>query len=292
MRVNTPRPYIIPTGLGFSFGVLVFVLVIVSVNNRNNLIFLFAFFLFSVGLVTMLMSHRNFEKIKMSFFQASILFKNELGVLSYKIENPGSKDSFMIQVHDKTVEHLKPLEKRDVQIGFLPTHYGIQQVPMQRLESRFPLQFLRVWRFLQPEVKITVFPEKINYFGVTLQQPENEAGEKRSRLNEALEKEISHFDRFKPADSPQHINWKMLAKTSDLYVTKFEPQADEQQHIVLRWSDTESLIDIEKRKSQFAFWIDHFYKLKKSFIVEFNEQQITVAVHDQKNMVKALRLLL
>ena len=228
----------------------------------------------------------------MSFFQASILFKNELGVLSYKIENPGSKDSFMIQVHDKTVEHLKPLEKRDVQIGFLPTHYGIQQVPMQRLESRFPLQFLRVWRFLQPEVKITVFPEKINYFGVTLQQPENEAGEKRSRLNEALEKEISHFDRFKPADSPQHINWKMLAKTSDLYVTKFEPQAYEQQHIVLRWSDTESLIDIEKRKSQFAFWIDHFYKLKKSFIVEFNEQQITVAVHDQKNMVKALRLLL
>lgn len=240
----------------------------------------------------MLMSHRNFEKIKMSFFQASILFKNEAGVLSYKIENPGSKDSFMIQVHDKTVEHLKPLEKRDVQISFLPTHYGTQQVPMQRLESRFPLQFLRVWRFLQPEFKITVFPEKINYFGVTTQQPESEAGEKRPQTNEALEKEISHFDRFQQTDPLQHINWKMLAKTSDLYVTKFEPQADEQQHIVLRWKDTAPLGDIEKRKSQFAFCIDYFFKQKKTFIVEFDEQQIAVGIHDQKNMVKALRLLL
>lgn len=292
MRVNTPRPYIIPTGLGFSYGSLVLVLVMVSVNNRNNLIFLFAFFLFSVGLVTMMFSHRNFEKIKLSFQQASLLFKNEAGTLTYKIENPRNQDSFMIAVGDKTVEQIKAQEKNDVHVAFTPTNYGVMQVPMQRLESQFPLQFLRVWRFLQPDVRVTVFPEKINYVGLLSHQPESEAGPQKTQMQEALEKEISHFDRFQPTDPPQHINWKILAKTNDLYVNKFEAQANEEEQIVIRWKDTEPLADLEKRKSQMAYWIDHFFKLKKSFVVSFDEQDIAVAAQDQKSFIRALRLLL
>jgi len=271
---------------------LVFVIVVVSVNNKNNLIFLFAFFLFSVGLVTMLMSHRNFEKIKLSFLHASLLFKNETGVLTYNIENPRAKDSFVISVADKTIDSIRANEKRDVQINYLPENYGVFQVPMQKLESRFPLQFLRVWRYIQPEVRVTVFPEKINYFGLDSQQAEIETGVQKKQLQESLEKEISHFDRFQMTDPPQHINWKILAKTNDLYVNKYESLAGEQQQVVLRWKDTEPLVDIEKRKSQFAYWIDEVYKLKKPFIVEFAEQKIEVAQNDQKHLLKALRLLL
>lgn len=292
VRANTPRPYIVPTGLGFSYGTLVFVLVVVSVNNRNNLIFLFAFFLFSVGIVTMMMSHRNFEKIKMSFLQSSLLFKNEVGVLTYKMENPRNKDSFMVLAADKTVEYIKAQEKKDVQIPFTPSSYGVMQLPIQKLESRFPLQFLRVWRFVQPEVKLTVFPEKINYFGLLSREPESETGAHKTQHQEAIEKEISHFDRFQVTDPPQYINWKMLAKTDDLYINKYESQADETQQIVIRWKDTEPLTDIEKRKSQLSFWIDYFYKAKKSFVVVFDEQQVSVAPHDYKSLIKALRLLL
>lgn len=292
VRVNTPRPYIIPTGLGFSYGTLVFILVIVSVNNRNNLIFLFSFFLFSVGLVTMLMSHKNFEKIKLSFLQASLLFKNEAGFLHYKMENTGSKDSFMIQLADKIVEHLRPQENRELQVMYTPVKYGVMQVPMQRIESRFPLQFLQVWRFVQPEVKITVYPEKINYFGQPEQQLQIEAGKEKRQPQESVEKEISHFDRFNQGDSPQHINWKILAKTSELYSNKFETQADEEALIVLNWKDTEPLVDLEKRKSQFAFWIDHVYHLKKPFVIIFGDQQVSVAPLDLKSLVKGLRLLI
>jgi uncharacterized protein (DUF58 family) len=240
----------------------------------------------------MLMSHRNFEKLRMSFLQSSLLFKNEAGILSYKIENPGNKDSFMIQVADKTVEHIKPQEKRDVQVSFTPPDYGVMQVPMLKLESNFPLQFLRVWRFLQPEIKITVYPEKINYFGMVTQQPEPDAGLAKIQTQDSVEKEISHFDRFQLTDPPQHINWKILAKTSQLYVNKFESQANEEEQIVLRWKDTEPLVDLEKRKSQFTYWVDHFFKLKKSFVIDFDEQYIVVAPQDHKSLVKGLRLLL
>lgn len=228
----------------------------------------------------------------MSFLQSSVLFKNEAGILSYNMENSGAKDSFMIQVADKTIEHLQPHEKCDVQVLFTPQQYGVMQLPMQKLESRFPLQFLRVWRFLQPEVKIAVYPEKVNYFGIAAQQAETETGMHKIQAHETLEKEISHFDRFQVTDPPQHINWKILAKTNDLYVNKFESQANELKQVVIRWSDTEPLVDFEKRKSQFSFWIDHFFKLKKSFVVIFEDQQIAVAPHDQKSLIKALRLLL
>ena len=261
-------------------------------NNRNNLIFLFAFFLFSVGLVTLLMSHRNFEKIKMTYWQTPLLFKNEPGFLFYKIENPQNKHRYMIQAQNKVVEHLKPFEIRDLQISFLPLHYGVQEVPMVCLESRFPLQFLRVWRHLQPDHKIVVYPEKINYIAALEKLPEDNPGQQRSKKNQPIEKEISHFDKFQQSDSLQDINWKMLAKTSELYVKKFESLAADQKNRVLRWSETESLNDIEKRKSQFAYWIDHFYKSKLPFTVEFEEQQIDVALNDYKSLVKALRLLL
>lgn len=292
VRVNTLRPYIVPTGLGFSYGVLVFILVVVSVNNRNNLIFLFAFFLFSVGLVTMLMTHKNFEKIKLAFLQSSLLFKNEAGILTYKIENSRAKESFMIEVADKTIESIKPLEKRDLQLSFLPQSYGVMQVPMQKLESRFPLQFLRVWRYMQPEVRITVFPEKINYFGQDSQQKDIESGIQKLHLQESLEKEISHFDRFQVTDPTQHINWKILAKTGELYSNKYESLAADKLQVILRWKDTEPLVELEKRKSQFTYWMDHFYKLKVPFAVIFEEQQVDVQPHDYKNLVKALRFML
>jgi uncharacterized protein (DUF58 family) len=240
----------------------------------------------------MLMTHRNFEKIKISFLQASLLFKNEPGVLTYKMENPRNKDSFMISAAEKTIESIKAFEKKDVQISFTPLNYGVIPLPMQKLESRFPLQFLRVWRFQQSEVKITIFPEKINYFGLESHQPESESGLQNAQARESSEKEISHFDQFQDTDSPQHINWKMLAKMNNLYVNKFESQAEDQKQIVIRWKDTEPLIDIEKRKSQLVYWIDYAFKMKKAFVVLFEEQQVSVALYDQKSLIKALRLLL
>lgn len=261
-------------------------------NNRNNLIFLFAFFLFSAGIVTLLKSHRNFEKIKTSFWQAPVIFKNELGYLIYKIENPQNEHRFMIQVQDKMIEHLKPFESRDLPVGFLPLKSGVQEVPILALESRFPLQFLRVWRFVQPDIKITVYPEKINYLNSIEKLPEENIGQQKSKNDLPIEKEISHFDKFQATDSLQDINWKMLAKTSELYVKKYESTAADEQNRFIRWADTEPLYDIEKRKSQFSFWIDQFYKLKVSFIVEYEDQQINIAVNDHRNLVKALRLLL
>lgn len=240
----------------------------------------------------MLMTHKNFEKIKIGFLHASVLFKNETGALTYKIENCREKDSFMIDIADKTIEALRALEKKDVTIKFLPESYGMLQVPMQKSESQFPLQFLRVWRYTQPEVRITVFPEKINYFGFTAPQSDVESGAQQINFQDNLEKEISHFDRFQRADSTQHINWKILAKTGELYTNKYETRADEQPQVVIRWTDTEPLVDLEKRKSQFTYWIDHFYKLKISFIVIFEEQQITVLPYAQRSLLQALRLML
>lgn len=240
----------------------------------------------------MVLSHRNFEKISLTFLKSSLLFKNEAGILNYKIENSGLKDSFMIQVNSKIVEHLLPQDSKEMQIDFTPVHYGIQNVPLQRFESRFPLQFLVVWRFFQPSLKITVFPEKINYLDPSRQESETQAGGLSIQPEESLEKEFSHFDRFQQTDSIQHINWKIFSKTNQLFITKFENKGDEEQHIVLRWSETEVLNDIEKRKSQFSYWIDDLFKEKKKFLVEYENQQITVNINDHKSLVKALRLLL
>ena len=198
----------------------------------------------------------------------------------------------MISVGDKTVEHIESEAKREVQISYKPTNYGVGTLPLQRMESRFPLQFLLVWRFVQPEVKITVYPEKINYFAIEEIQPIDQAGVLQAQAQESSEKEISHFDRFQMTDPPQHINWKILAKTNNLYVNKFESQANEQKRILVNWKDTEPLVDLEKRKSQFSFWLDYVYKLKKPFVVLFEEQQILVEANDQKSLAKALRLLL
>lgn len=292
VRVNTPRPYIVPTGIGFSYGLLVLVIIIVSVNNRNNLIFLFAFFLFSVGLVTMLFSHRNFEKIRFSFLQASLLFKNEVGKLTYRLENLRTQDSFMISVGDSTVDHIESRGQKDVQVTFKPEKYGLVQVPVLQAESYFPLRFLRVWRFIQPEVKLTIFPEKINYLSSNMSDIESQIGVDNLVNQEVIEKEISHFDRFQPTDAPHLINWKMLAKTDDLYINRYHSPMDEQKQIVIKWQDTESLLDIEKRKSQMSFWIDHLYKSKKPFTVVFDRQQVSVGSGDLKSVNKALRMLI
>ena len=42
----------------------------------------------------------------------------------------------MIKVGDKTVEHIGPLEKRDVQLLFTPSQYGMMQVPVLEVRTK------------------------------------------------------------------------------------------------------------------------------------------------------------
>src|SRR5262245_19462925 len=82
------RIYILPTGLGVSFGVMIFAMFIGAMNYGNNLALALAFLLGARGLTAMHHAHRNLAGVRIASALTEPVFAGQLAVFRFAIENP------------------------------------------------------------------------------------------------------------------------------------------------------------------------------------------------------------
>jgi len=286
--------------LGISYGVLILLIIIISLNNKNNLIFLFSFFLFSVGITTTLMTNKNIEKIKLNLDPRQYFFQNEKSTVFFTLMNIGkinvyelffrwSADSKNIGVH--TIVQLKKQESVPVLLEHSFSQMGLQQLPEITIESYFPFNFLRVWKYREfSDSQIWVFPEKINLIK-ELQSEFQDISIENINHYKALnsnEREFAYLDKS-PYDSVNRdINWKSFAKTDSLYLNKYEYLQESKNQIEVNWLHTESLKSINKRKSHMSYVIDHLYKQRINLKVIFPQKSFHIAAGSKTDYLSCL----
>ena len=83
------RIYILPTGLGFAFGVMLVAMLLGSLNYANNLGLVLTFLLGGLGLVAMHACHRNLEALVIKAAGTEPPFAGGPAVFRFEFANPG-----------------------------------------------------------------------------------------------------------------------------------------------------------------------------------------------------------
>ncbi|MFN3697251.1 MAG: DUF58 domain-containing protein [Pseudobdellovibrio sp.] len=303
-RANNTKPYIIPTSLGLSYGFLILLIIIISLNNKNNLIFLFAFFLFSVGITTTLLTNKNLEKLQLLIEKNQYFFQNEKHSIYFKIQNTGKQNIFEIVVKWSSrklnlpssifsILKLSPQQSTLVVLEYEFPKYGLQHIPEITIESVFPFNFLKVWKYRNfTDEKIWVFPERQNYLTHQMFESQklnlNKDDTVSNQTKTLDDKDFSYLDKSPDQIITRDINWKSYAKTDTLYINKYDSRTNSQKAVNLDWDQTEILIDFQKRKSQMSFWIYEIYKNKIKLEILFPQNIISINSGSKSDFIQAM----
>ncbi len=246
------RIYILPTGLGFAFGVMLFGMLLGSLNYANNLGLGLTFLLASLALVTMHACHRNLETLIASEAGTEPPFAGQDAIFQFALANPGrvarcdleaatvamSADPVSVAAGGEATVNLRVATQRR---GW---------VTLERVEiaTRFPYGLFRAWAVLHPGRRCLVYPRPAD----TAPPPPPAPGSGGAGTTRRGDDDFAGLKDYHPGDPPRHIAWKAYAKGGELLVKEFSGAAEPVPVFDL---DQAPGADLEVRLSVMARWI-------------------------------------
>ncbi len=249
------RVYIVPTRMGWVFGVTIGVLLIGSINYALQLGFALTFLLAGTGIAGMVHTARNLARIAIAAGRVEPVFAGESAQFRLHLDNRSA--------HDRPAILARHLASGSQIVVDIPAGSSVQVVlavpaarrgwlPISRvmLETRFPLGFFRAWSYIEPELRALVYPRPLR----TPLPPAsaNEHGGT-ARAQASGSDDFSGLREYQPTDSPRHVAWKAAARSRTMLTKQFAGEAAAQV-----WLDFERMsagLDAEARLSQLCGWV-------------------------------------
>lgn len=238
-----------------AFAAMALVIFFMAVGYSNNLIYIFVFLLISLGITSAFVTNQNIKKIRINSAKALDMFVNEEGRIALEIVNETAKPVWDLEFthgKKKPIQGKISLEQKSHQefsYSFKPQKRGWQNLERITMQSRFPFQLLRAWKYYTQKEDILVYAEKI---GET--QFPQEAFAEDSLSNAGL---FRDHRSFQSSDSVNRIDWRASARRQSLHVKNYEEA--EKPVLSFTWEQTQHLDDFEKRISQLTLWVDQAY---------------------------------
>jgi len=253
IRIHRRRLFILPTSLGYTFGLTVAVLLLGSLNYQTSLGFAITFWLGGIGALGMVHTYRNLEGMTLTFAPAPAVFAGEMARFPVALD-AGPRPRWALQLAGGAatpVEQLAPLPGTALrsEVALPTTTRGRVRLPRLVLRSRWPLALFRTWSWLAPRVEGLAYPAPVDH-GRPF--PAVGTGAGRGRPARGGDEDFAGLREYQPGDPPRRIAWKALARTDELRVKNFEgePAGD----IWLAWETVETL-PLEARFEQLCCWI-------------------------------------
>ena len=246
--------YMLPTRNGFIFSLLLFVLLLAAINYENGLIYALTFWLASVGVISMLHTHRNLLGLKIVAGPVQPVFAGDRALFSVCLIN-----NLKIPRLGITVEHEKnEIARIDIEAGdrmCLPLpmatkRRGYVDMPPLVLSTQYPVGLLYTWsRRVKLNHRSIVYPQPGPYrpiIGSIDREQSRDTGHKGEG------DDFIGLREYQRGDSPRHVDWKAAARGLGLHTKRFGGEARS-----TVWLDWEALngLDTETRLSQLCRWV-------------------------------------
>ena len=238
-----------------AFAAMALVVFFMAVGYSNNLIYIFVFLLISLGITSAFVTNQNIKNINVANAKVLDAFVNEEGRIVLDIRNESTKPCWDLEfTHGKKNPlqgKISLTEKTPKEFSYIfkPTQRGWQKLERLTLQSRFPFQLLRAWKYYVHADDILIYAEKIG----DTQFPQ-EAFADDALSNAGL---FRDHRSFQPSDSVNRIDWRASARRQSLHVKNYEEA--EKPVLSFNWEQTQHLEDFEKRISQLTLWVDQAY---------------------------------
>ena len=246
------RIYVLPTGLGFAFGVMLFGMLLGSLNYANNLGLGLTFLLASLALVTMQACHRNLETLIASEAGTEPPFAGQDAIFQLALANPGGAARCDLEASTAATAN-DPVSipaggEVTVNLRVATRRRGWVVLDRFEIATQFPYGLFRAWVVLHPGRRCLVYPHPAD----AAPPPPPAPGPGGAGTTRRGDDDFAGLKDYHAGDPPRHIAWKAYAKGGELLVKEFSGAAEPVPIFDLEQAPG---ADLEARLSVMARWI-------------------------------------
>jgi uncharacterized protein (DUF58 family) len=247
------RVYVLPTRHGLTFSLAIVLMLFGSINYALSLGFVLTFLLAGLGLVSILHTFRNLAHLYVSAGRVDAVLAGDTARFGLVLESRAGFDRFAIDlsVGGPSVTCDVPARRTVcVSVPVKARKRGWLQLPRVTIETRFPLGLTRAWSYVQPDMRVLVYPAPDNA-SLPLNEPVPDVGD-----NVSLGSGLDDFAGLRPyqaSDSPKHIAWKAAARGGPLLTKTFSGRAASE--LWFDWAALPDTMGVEARLSRLTRWV-------------------------------------
>lgn len=244
--IGSRQIYILPTRYGFGYALLVGLVLIGGVNYGNNLAMFLAFLLAGVGAAAMFQTWRNLLGLELEVETAQPVFQGEQARFGLRLRSARPRPAVQAAfAHgDPIALDLDSTAAESLELAVPAERRGELRPGMLVVASRYPLGLLHAWCRVTTEASCLVYPRPAQHWQIPAAPAYtgSESGDRGVGADDFVA-----LRRYRPGDSPRHLDWKALARERGALTRQFGGDRAER-----RWLDWDSLSarDVETRLSQ------------------------------------------
>jgi uncharacterized protein (DUF58 family) len=257
LQLSQNRIYILPTRPGLLYGAVLACMLLASMNYQLALGYALTFVLGAVGLVTVLHTFRNLNRLMLRPGRAEPVFAGQLAEFSMVAVNPGTLSRYSISFHVPPMVKPLPVDcPANAETVFslaLPTNQrGWFELPRIRLASTFPLGLWRAWSYWSAGMRVLVYPTPEDQAPPL---PQGIAGGGQGQATTAGDEEIAGLREYRPGDPLTRVAWKAMARSaSEAMLTKLM-EGEARGELSLDWYSLPVQLDRELKISRLTKWV-------------------------------------
>lgn len=222
--IGSRQIYILPTGLGWLYGLMLGAMAITALNYGVNLAWLLSFVLLAVGLGAMLLTWRNLYRLELRLLPVGPVFAGEEALLRLQLRG-GERPGIALQQSGRSLILDLQTEAASAELGQPAPHRGWLKPHEAVISTRYPLGLLRAWTVLRIECAVLVYPHPLPAGPRSGAAGDAPGGHQPSRPGED---ELDALREFRRGDPLSRIDWKSLARERGLMSKQFRDPADTQ----------------------------------------------------------------
>jgi uncharacterized protein (DUF58 family) len=257
------RIYILPTGLGITFGFMLFAMFLGAMNYGNNLALGLAFMLGALGLTAMHYCHRNLAALRIRYSGCEPVFAGQTARFRLALENLAPLPRYELTVGNEhgtaQPQRIEPGSRAILEVEMPAQTRGYLRLEYFELATRHPFGLFRAWSYLHMDLRSIVYPRSSDRSRPPpLLETDTGGAQDLSRGDD----DFAGLRSFHLGDSPQRIAWKAYAREQGLQVKMYAGT-----EVTSHWFDWDALpgIDTEARLSQLCRWVEDAFASGRAF---------------------------
>ena len=245
--------FMLPSRFGLVFSLLLLVMLLAAINYGNGLAYGLTFLLASMGIVSMLYTHRNLYRLRLTPGPCAPVFAGQSARFHLCLHNDRGPRRVGVQVErGKSIVARVDIPangSRCLGVTVPARRRGYLPAPRLRLSTGFPLGLLYSWsQGVVLEQRCLVYPAP----GPAAPLPRADRGETGEHTGRGEGDDFAGLRSYHAGDPPRHVHWKAAARGLGLHTKDF--QGARPAAVWLDW-DRCGAGDTETRLSQLCRWV-------------------------------------
>lgn len=247
------RVFIFPSRQGMSFLIVIAAILVAAVNYENNMLYGSAFLLVAMFVSTIIHTYANLSGLEITAMHARDAFAGEDAEFNITLSRQGRRQHHGLVLGwpggTQVIENVLSDRPLLVKLFVNARRRGYMSPGRLRIETLFPLGFLRAWTWVDLGMHCLVYPRPLPAGALPrVAQLDDEDG---IAVENPGADEFAGFRDYQPGDSLRSVHWRSLAKGQPLKSKVYSALTDTR--LWLDWNEVHG--DTEQKLSQLCYWV-------------------------------------